>query len=202
MERLPKDVLVMLALDLNIKEILNLCLTSRRYNRLVCENENFWRNKLLKETGKVYTNAKEILLKIDRNPARELNIYLKSRDNELARFILRKYPKRISSQLIGIKTSKEFNRRKDLFKSKYPDIYITLLSHHRKTIYLPDLNIKGIIWLNTAARLLGIKDHEPSHDVYKTWSYYNDSIIERLMELGLIYKEGDPNPLYKSIDYE
>jgi hypothetical protein len=48
MEKLPKDVLVLLAIDLDYADILRLCKSSSRMNRFVCQNENFWRNKLYK----------------------------------------------------------------------------------------------------------------------------------------------------------
>ena len=46
MENLPKDVLVLLAMEMGYADVLRFCTSSKRINRLVCENENFWRNKL------------------------------------------------------------------------------------------------------------------------------------------------------------
>jgi len=46
---LPKDILVLLALDLDINTLLNLCLSSKKINRKVCENRDFWRSKLNKD---------------------------------------------------------------------------------------------------------------------------------------------------------
>ena len=48
MEKLPKDVLVMLAIDLDYADILKLCTSSSRINRMVCQNDYFWRSKLYK----------------------------------------------------------------------------------------------------------------------------------------------------------
>ncbi len=48
MESLPKDVLVLLAFDLDYADILKLCSSTKRINRAICDNEYFWRNKLYK----------------------------------------------------------------------------------------------------------------------------------------------------------
>jgi hypothetical protein len=42
MERLSKDIIVKLALGMDLPEILSLCMTSKRFNRFVCENNRFW----------------------------------------------------------------------------------------------------------------------------------------------------------------
>lgn len=49
METLSKDVLVLLAMELNYVDILKFCQSSKRINRYVCENSDFWRNWLYKE---------------------------------------------------------------------------------------------------------------------------------------------------------
>lgn len=46
---LPSDVLVLLALDLNIEDVMNFCLANRRVNKYVCENTHFWRRRLEKD---------------------------------------------------------------------------------------------------------------------------------------------------------
>ena len=48
MENLPKDVVALLAIDLDYVDILKLCRSSSRMNRFICQNEDFWRNKLYK----------------------------------------------------------------------------------------------------------------------------------------------------------
>lgn len=45
----PKDVIVYLALTLDLPEILSLCRTNSKFNNIVCENQSFWRNKLKKD---------------------------------------------------------------------------------------------------------------------------------------------------------
>lgn len=44
-----KDILVIIALKLEYKDILNFCLTEKRIYKLIYENNNFWRNKLYRE---------------------------------------------------------------------------------------------------------------------------------------------------------
>jgi hypothetical protein len=49
MEYLPKDVLVLLAMEMSYPEILKFCQTNKNINRAVCKNNYFWRNKLYKD---------------------------------------------------------------------------------------------------------------------------------------------------------
>lgn len=61
MERLPKDVLIMLALDLSNQDILHFCSTSKKINLSICNNNTFWMKKLNKEypftIGKFKSNS-------------------------------------------------------------------------------------------------------------------------------------------------
>ena len=49
MENVSKDVLFMIAIDMDYPDILKFCSTSKRINRDICANNNFWRNKLYKK---------------------------------------------------------------------------------------------------------------------------------------------------------
>lgn len=57
---LPKDVIIYLALTMDLPEILGLCRTNSRFNDLVCENDTFWRNKLSQDY-KIYQVPKSYL---------------------------------------------------------------------------------------------------------------------------------------------
>ena len=46
MESLSKDTLILLAMELDYADILKFCQTSKKINRYVCKNNDFWRNKL------------------------------------------------------------------------------------------------------------------------------------------------------------
>ena len=48
MDKLPKDIVALLAIDLDYVDILKFCRSSSRMNRFICQNEDFWRNKLYK----------------------------------------------------------------------------------------------------------------------------------------------------------
>ena len=54
LERLPKDVLIEMALDYELNDILNLCLTSNRLNSVLCDNDEFWRQKLERDYPDTY----------------------------------------------------------------------------------------------------------------------------------------------------
>ena len=49
MDTLSKDVLVLLAMELNYTDIIKFCSTSKNINKYVYQNNDFWRNKLYKE---------------------------------------------------------------------------------------------------------------------------------------------------------
>lgn len=46
LNNLPKDVLVMMALDLDLAEVISLCRSSSKLNSSLCKNKNFWIRKL------------------------------------------------------------------------------------------------------------------------------------------------------------
>lgn len=68
-EAAHKDVLTVIALKLEPKDILKLCLSSKRFNTIICSSNDFWRNKLLQDfnVGNVTENPKEVYSKIVRN---------------------------------------------------------------------------------------------------------------------------------------
>ena len=45
-ENLPKNIIIQTALPMNISDILNLCKTSKHFNNTICQNEEFWVNKI------------------------------------------------------------------------------------------------------------------------------------------------------------
>ncbi len=47
--KLNKDVLVKLALELNLPDILSLCRINKRFNRFVCDDDIFWQKKLKRD---------------------------------------------------------------------------------------------------------------------------------------------------------
>jgi hypothetical protein len=49
MEKLPKDLIVYLAMELELPEILLFSMASKKTNERVCKNNDFWRNKIEKE---------------------------------------------------------------------------------------------------------------------------------------------------------
>ena len=42
----PKDVIVYIALTMDLPEIWSLCSTNSRFNLVICQNQDFWRNRL------------------------------------------------------------------------------------------------------------------------------------------------------------
>jgi hypothetical protein len=52
------DVLILLALKLDLSSLNSLCRTSKRMNRILCDNKTFWLNKIKKD----YPNITELNL--------------------------------------------------------------------------------------------------------------------------------------------
>ena len=49
MENLPKDVLTLLALEMDLPSIISFCSSNKRINNTICKKDIFWRNKIEKE---------------------------------------------------------------------------------------------------------------------------------------------------------
>ena len=45
-DKLPTDVIIYMALSMDLPEILNLCTSSKKFNRIICLNNTFWMNRL------------------------------------------------------------------------------------------------------------------------------------------------------------
>lgn len=53
MEKLNKDEIISIAILLDFPDILNFCKTNRKIERAVCENNDFWRNKITQKFPEV-----------------------------------------------------------------------------------------------------------------------------------------------------
>ena len=60
MESLPKDLLIQLALELDLPSILNYCRSSKKFNNLICNNYTFWMNKHIRDFNWNYTGPKTL----------------------------------------------------------------------------------------------------------------------------------------------
>ena len=49
MEQLPKDVWVLMALDLDLQALLNLCRTNKQFNDRICNSQQFWSQRISRE---------------------------------------------------------------------------------------------------------------------------------------------------------
>ena len=56
----PKDVLIMMMVDLDLPEVSKLCISNKKFNTILCENPIFWRQRIEKEYPKVdISNVKD-----------------------------------------------------------------------------------------------------------------------------------------------
>lgn len=80
MENLPKDVLSLIALDMDIEYVIRLCQTSHAFNNKICKDEYFWLNKLKKDYGisAYISKAKKEYLIIKNLLKTEPNVILES----------------------------------------------------------------------------------------------------------------------------
>jgi len=54
MEYLDKQRLILIALELDLPSILNLCSTNKRIDSLICKNGDFWKSKLIKDFNFIF----------------------------------------------------------------------------------------------------------------------------------------------------
>jgi hypothetical protein len=47
--KLPDELIIVQALNLPLSSLDDLCLTSRRFNELICDNEVFWNQRFLQD---------------------------------------------------------------------------------------------------------------------------------------------------------
>ena len=57
MDKLHNDVLIKLAIDLDLPDIIKWCSINKRFNKLTCENDIFWMNKFYNDYGKYPKNS-------------------------------------------------------------------------------------------------------------------------------------------------
>jgi len=87
LETLPKDILVLLALELDFNDFINLSQTSSKINEKICRNRYFWINKLMKDYGILENEAKNKYLLIKNllytDPNQVLNLGFKTENLKL-----------------------------------------------------------------------------------------------------------------------
>lgn len=113
---LNPDVLRMLALELDLPSIVKFCKTNKTVNRVVCENNTFWRNKL-------YKDFPDALVDIPQGANYE-KIYKTVKNNDWTYFYVYKFPSRRGKlpQMSDLgKTYGEIREANDiLVRGRYP----------------------------------------------------------------------------------
>ena len=54
---IPNDLIIYIALQLDLPELLNYCRVSQKFNSLVCQNNSFWINRLKQDFNITYTKV-------------------------------------------------------------------------------------------------------------------------------------------------
>jgi Leucine-rich repeat (LRR) protein len=103
MHQLPTDILRLIALNLSIRDILNLCQTNKQYQQYICNNKPFWAALLLRETKS----------KINIPPDANINWYKEKVKNWPSVKIL---VEKIKSNKVDIEYIKLFNDNWDHFE--------------------------------------------------------------------------------------
>lgn len=91
MENVPKDIINELALNLSLKDIKSFCLTSKKFNNIVCDSELFWKKKLFKDHPNIniqnVRKFKKLYFYLNENTEKEMifpefysnkNVYIRS----------------------------------------------------------------------------------------------------------------------------
>jgi len=66
MQTVPKDILVKLALDLDLPDLLNLCQVNKQINQKICASKDFWKQKLWKDYNLTSENPKAVYENLDK----------------------------------------------------------------------------------------------------------------------------------------
>ncbi len=110
METLPKDISREMALNLSPADIVNFCSTNKKFNKEICDSNDFWRRKLEKDYPEEMKNIGEI-----KNPK---NVYMK-RSQYIFKLIEDFIPKMIENEFGNFAIYLNDKYKKDLFKSLY-----------------------------------------------------------------------------------
>jgi ankyrin repeat protein len=51
LENVPKDLLIQMALEYDLPTVFHLCQTNRNFNTILCDNETFWRKRVVRDFG-------------------------------------------------------------------------------------------------------------------------------------------------------
>ncbi len=192
MEKLNKDAIVLIALELDYLEILNLCFTSKKFNKHICLNKFFWMNKIKKDYPKISDNIFNNKHKI--NNWKELYIRIYRVKNGTAKFLKFNMSKSLTGEIMKQYTPKWSNPsgllpndmngwtlRKDKSNSNivylYPSTYYTIPTRQKPkngenhpTIMLkitfPNIKIEEVKWDES---VLGDRLHYRRGDGIVNW---------------------------------
>ncbi len=96
MEKLSRDTLILLALEMDMGEILNMCQTNKRINEKICKNDMFWLNKIRKERPNFlssmvdklkFKNYKDLYMKLQNSGDKVYKLYFDTGDINVKGYI-------------------------------------------------------------------------------------------------------------------
>ena len=125
LEQLPKDVLIEIALNLDAPNLINFCKIQKRQNQAICQNEHFWRQKLLKD----YPNYESILSgkwKKFRNKYIRMYKFYQSINSWIQDFLYRFYGESQEYMLCHCNNNINKNKYFRDFRNAFVDMYLEL----------------------------------------------------------------------------
>ena len=91
-KELNRDTLPLLAVELDLPDILNFCRTSKKVNQFVCNNPSFWRQKINRDfPNRIYDNDDFVRDMYKNNPKRLYSLF--NSPSKIVQFTKEKYPK-------------------------------------------------------------------------------------------------------------
>ena len=191
MELLPNDMVVYIALSMDIPEVLSLCQTSKRINQIVCDNNNFWISKLKRDyditmedpstTKSAYKNITNVIKKVP-NP-----------DD-----LLEKAIKIGSIMYVKIALDSGANIHKPMLPKHYPIVAALRLGHENIAQYLltrgaVSYDISALIPLMRADRRKDINKFLYDYIVPASHQYVDDPEVYQMLAEDLEFeKNNDP----------
>ena len=170
-DNIPKDVLMLIALEYDLPDILSFCLSSKRFNDTVCKNNIFWMNKFKRDQPDVYekikdkkVNWKQIYIRFISVKNKKYTRYRLFRNSVFDRLHFNSH-KWLNPSGLNFNKMQGFSLRKDvndpMISYLYPSSYMTIFGGFQKPkegenhpvnmlkISLRDNKIEFIPWDNS-----------------------------------------------------
>ena len=172
MEKLPKELIMKLALELDDDSLRNYCKSLKKFEDFTCNNYIFWMNKILKEFGWVYEGDKR--LQAIKNSYKVLKYWWDPKTHK-------KLNDRIINKNPGLKnlTTLDANNNPDITDASVKDMKVLTILKADNNPNIIDESVKNLTELRTFYARFN--------------SGISDEGVKNLKKLNILYSYGNRN---------